>query len=239
MIPTIVISVAGVVVGVVVLFFIIWLAAAWFEKKPINPFEPTTTPVETMLHKYLRTKIHEAKELELEEFGWYRSIGGYTFRVIITLWRSTDNLILVAMGSGKTVGIPQHETVIYSQSDSGMIIETSDKAKEKDLSGKTIQSFLLDGSLPELLDQHVQKINEYGLELTVFNSDDVLDEIVQINFQRAVELEKSGYIRFTNPARSIYKYTFTGGWALFIRGFFSQMKEAADQEKEKQKSKKR
>lgn len=226
LILTILIWFIGIAIGFIALMAIFYLAAVWLEKRSILSPVSTTPPVEETLHKYLKTKISEAKDLGFEACGWYRTIDFGNFRGIATLWRSINNLELMIIASGKTIGIPQNETIIYSQSDGDVIIVTSDKTPEKDLSGQTVQSYIEKGSLTDLLNQHRQVINGNGFTLKEFNSDDLPGETIRIEKKRVNALEKCGYIRFVNPGRTIYKYTFIGGLKQFKEGFLVQMIES-------------
>jgi hypothetical protein len=203
--------------GVVAAYHLVFVITALLERHPVNPLTPVPLGERVELHPYLQAMNEMAAEAGFVDQGTFGHAKGGMYRVYTSMWFSPERDVLAVIGGGKMAKLPFRKTGLYSRATGEGFLVSTDEAGLPDLSGLTKGWVLLHADFDELLSHHMTCAAEAGVALLPFDEPTGLAVFDDIETRRVQRLEQFGYARFLDPARTTWRYTFKGVFALLRR----------------------
>lgn len=203
-----------IVLGVVVAYHLVFVTTALLERHPVNPLTPLPSSERVELHPYLEAMNKMAAEAGFVDQGTFSHAKCGKYQVYSTIWFSPERDVLAVISGGKMAKLPVRKALLYSRAAGEGFVASTDVAGLPDVSGLVTTSILLHADFHELLAHHMTRVAEAGVALLPFEESAGLAVFGDIETRTVHRLERLGCARFLDPARTTWRYTFKGVFAL-------------------------
>jgi hypothetical protein len=161
-------------------------------------------------------------------FGCYIGHAKPSIKICGTVWFSADRRILLMTNSGTVSGLRSKQTMIFSPTNDGTFLCTTDHLGESDPSGLFRFKRLWNGLLEDLLKKHNRRIENAVGRVSPFRESSAFDALTELYAQRTQRMVDKGLAKYIDGEQPCWRHTFFG--AIHICGtFFSQLAEALPQ----------
>jgi len=215
------------VLSVVLLFVVVFIVTAWLERKHIHVLVPRGHAPQ--LSAYAEAMNRGASEAGYQGHGPHGHANGGSYDLALYLWLSPEALTIAVVCGGKMVGVPYKRTILLSRLENGQYLETQDDFGEGDISGVSDVGVLMNAGFAELHRAHHQRLIESSCPAVPLSPLRLLDELAEVERQRAARLVARGLGRYRDPAHGVWSYTLRGAVALFCQSFLKQLGKAQAQ----------
>lgn len=190
---------------------------------PSNPYAVSSASAALLqppTEKAMRAN-EAAHSLGFRYLGAYRHGGGALYHVRYDAWISAEHEVLALVGGGKLASVPLDNVWLFTQLANGLMLITitSQNAAEYDLSGLTSESLVPKASFAQVVVAHLQRMNEHASPGLNY-SENPLADLYQFRRAWSDDLERRGYIRFTDESRTVWKYTLLGAAKFALKSNF-------------------
>jgi hypothetical protein len=208
--------------AVIPLFGVLIVAVGMWEKQPIQPFavpEKGQAPKET---DYARRMNDAAEDARYDHLGMACDTRGGLYGLRFDFWASADRSVFVVVCGGKLARIPYKGTWVYSPLPDDRTLTTTDDIGSADISGASEMHIWPNASFRQLLDRHIDRLEELTDEPLPFAMEDPLRAFIAIRARRAEMLVERGLGKYTDSERTAVRYTFRGAVRYYVVGTWLQ-----------------
>lgn len=201
-------------ITVAVLFLVGIVAAALWERRPVQPY---TVPATDNEYRPTQTALSEnsaAEELGYIHCGLAHDGKGRLYRVRYDFWIAPDNSTLGVVGGGTVAAIPADGTWLWSRSTNGQILCTTNEIGEQDVSGIVQQETWPNTTFADLSDRHMQRVCDIAVKH--FPEQEPLRGHFEVRQAISDALVRRGYAYYIADERSMWRYTVKGAFAFYV-----------------------
>ena len=203
------------VTGGIWVFFILTVAAAILEKKPVMPYYVPATDEDYDPSPAAERANDVAHDLHYRYCGVYHD-GKPLCRVRYDFWISRDDSILALVSSGTVAKIPVNSVSMRSRTGDGQVLFTTNHTGIQDISGIEDQQTWPDLKFKELAKKHRRRLKDVEVEpFPAKHPEEVYFEILR---HKAKALVARGYARYVDVDNSVWRYTLKGALVYYFLG---------------------
>lgn len=220
----------GFVAGFMLLFRLSILVTALLERVPVAAFVPLGDGVEQPEQTpYAAAMNEEAKRRGYDLQSVRAHAKGGTYRLHAWFWYSADRKTLVTVVAGTMVRVRFRRTTFLTRLDDGTVLLTNDEFGSKDFSGVMQSDSLINADFGELVGRHGERLAKARDSTLPFGNASATDAYESIQRDVMDQLERKGYARVTDAARTTWKHTLRGAFQQTVYGVRSQSAAASNQ----------
>lgn len=200
--------IALVVGGIVGSFFLLVIVVGVCEKRLIQTFQIPEEGTE-----YRQSIAAKFANATVEKIGFRHLCTGHhkkggMYRVRFDFWVSPDHLTFASVCCGSIANIPTEGAWLYSRTDDGRILVTTNEIGEQDISGIEEQQTWAETEMYELLEKHNQRLA--GLAIEPFSEESPIAGYFEIRRLKVDALIERGLARYTDEDQTAWRYTLRG-----------------------------
>jgi hypothetical protein len=187
---------------------------------PSNPYAVSGASYSALQPTELAAKANAAADaMGFRYLGAFRHRGGPMYQLRYDFWISAEHEVLAIVGGGKLATVRVDNIWLHSQPADGpaLLTITSHTAGEYDLSGLTSELLISKASFAQAVHGHLQRLSKRGSPALNY-SDRPLDDLYRLRTSCCEQLERRGYIRFIDPEKATWAFTFLGSAVFAVKG---------------------
>jgi hypothetical protein len=214
----------------ILLFIVVFVAIALLERQHIEDFVPSSGSNPALESPYFNAMNDAARHLGFAPAGMFnQNRSSKMYQARMALWVSPDGHTLLAVGGGKTAGVPIKRTILTTIIEPKIILQTQDEFGTADLSGFTQRQIVMNADLDELVACHSQRVASQPGQKRIFSVGTALSEWQSIRSIRAEQMAQLGLMIFLNREHTICRHSLKGAWLQYYQGLRGQLKEGKAQ----------
>jgi hypothetical protein len=202
--------------AMIAFFFVAIVAAALWEKRPIQPYYVPDAGEEYEPSPIAATANRQAAAIGFQHVVACHDGKGRLYRVRYDFWIDRNNAIFAVVGSGTIAKTAVNGVWLYSRKADGQVLCTANEPGSQDISGVVEQATWPKMPFGALYVKHTERFNEVAVE--PFKSDSALAEYFDILRCKADALVARGYAQYLDGERKVWRYTLRGALAFYFVG---------------------
>lgn len=206
----------GIFLSIVFLFFGAVVAAARWEKRPIQPFYVPEPGTEYLPSDEAKAAHRVAERLGYVSGGLCHDGKSTLYRIRYDYWLPPDHTSFVVVGSGTVAKIPVNGIWILSRLRDDRVLCTTNETGEQDISGVEEQQTWPKRGLAELVELHAHRLG--GVEIEPFPETSPMLGYFDIRKRKAEALVARGYAYYLDDERTAWRYTLKGAIVFYFVG---------------------
>jgi hypothetical protein len=219
-----------VIMGVIVIFALLFMSTVFLEKLHIRDFIPASLEKSGGDSPYFTAMNKAAQELGFSPAGIFdQNRKSRMYKARIALWISQDGETLLRIAGGKTAGVPIKRSTLTSFIEPDVILETWDNFGMADISGLTDRKIILNAHLDELVNGHEARLEKCSGKRRAFSPAQSLTAYEALLAMKTTQMGKLGLANFVDKERGIWRHTLKGALVSYFKGFQEQLAEGKAQ----------
>ncbi|MGN6555233.1 MAG: hypothetical protein ACTHLW_16115 [Verrucomicrobiota bacterium] len=212
-------------------FYLTFIIVCLCERQYLTgDIEPVTEPFPFTPSPYWTVTHQEALDFGLHHAGDFATKKKTSIvKGLQSMFLSPDRQTIVAVVSGAAAGAKVKRTNLRSRLLTGRVLESSDSYGTPDFSGVVDRAILLNAGIVELMNFHLQRIQNSGSSAVPFSPSAVLEEYEKFDVERGQRWVLLGLAKWVDPQRTTIRITFRGALRL-TKNLFRASAQLKDQQ---------
>jgi hypothetical protein len=200
--------------GINILAFLASVGVCFLEKHPLPPYADPAVGEEYTRSSEAEEANQDAKKIGYRHIGLCHGIERRLHRMRYDYWIAPDGVTIALIGSGKVLLMPISGVWLYSRTQGGEILCTTNEPSNQDVSGVLQQKTWPNERLIPLTKKHESRLN--GVFIQPFSESQPIADYFEILRFQVDGMIKKGFAYYLDDKQTLWRYSLKGSVTSYL-----------------------